>query len=341
MLTRYTGFRHARRICRLPPFLGFALVTHNQPKQIALLCHKLFTMFDNPPITIHHDYSKCELDPASLPPQTKIVKDWIATRWGDATVIDAYLAALRLLHAQDGPEWTYSLSAADYPIKSAGQILTSLREASADGFVDFRGISEGCLQAADARSIASAFSRPEYMDLARQRYLSFSIIPRFILKRVGNPNRTLYLRGDLHVRWLTPFSATVRPFAGDWWHTLNRRAVAVLIEDTLESRQLRRYYEHLPSPEESYYQTLLLNRPDLHIENDNRRFTVWNQGKAHPNLLGFHDISNLVDSPAHFARKFPFDPALYSALDAAVSAAAPQPANIVGKEVIQIDDKST
>ena len=306
----------------MPPFLGFALVTHNQPAQISYLCHKLSALFDHPPIAIHNDYSKCALDPATLPSQTKIVKDWVKTRWGDAKVIDAYLAALRLLHTRDGPEWTISLSAADYPIKAAARILSDLQNASADAFLDFREISEGCIQPADTRSIASAFHRPDYMHLAGQRYLSFSVIPRVLLKRIGNTNRTRYLSGELLTRFFTPFSNTYLPFAGDWWHTINRRAAAVLIEDTPRSRHLRRYYNHRPSPEESYYHTLLLNRPDLTIENDNRRFTIWRQGQPHPEVLGYGDIENLVHSPAHFARKFTFDPALYSALDAAVNAAA-------------------
>lgn len=315
----------------MPPFLGFALVTHNQPQQTAYLCHRLSAMFDDPPIVIHHDYSKSHLDPSTLPLQTRIVKNWVTTRWGEATVIDAYLAALRLLHAQDGPEWTVSLSAADYPIKSADYILNDLRNTSADGFLDFRPISKECIQAPDARSIASAFQRPEFMELAYQRYLSFSVIPRILLNRMGPRtqlligNRTRYFSGAILTRLFTPFSKSYTPFAGDWWHTINRRAAAVLIEDTPQSRRLRHYFNHRPSPEESYYHTLLLSRPDLHIENDNRRFTVWSDGKAHPELLGYEDVATMVNSSAHFARKFTFEPLLYSAVDSAVNAFTSRP----------------
>ena len=310
----------------MPPFLGFALVTHNQPQQTAYLCHKLSKLFDDAPIAIHHDYSKCPLDPATLPAQTRIVKDWIVTGWGNATVIDAYLAALRLLHKHEGPEWTMSLSSADYPIESSGQILDDLKSTSADALLDFREISKGSTQPLDARSIASSFQRPEYMKLARQRYLSFSVIPQSIRKHIGN--RTRYLSGDVLTHFFTPFSTAFRPYAGDWWHTINRRAAAVLMEDTPQSRNLRRYLDLRPSPEESYYHTLLLNRPDLHIENNNRRFTVWSEGQPHPELLGYEDIAAMVRSPAHFARKFPFDPALYSAVDAAVQAKASRAALI-------------
>lgn len=316
----------------MPPFLGFAVVTHTQPQQVAYLCHRLSALFDRPPIAIHHDYSKSFLDPSTLPPETRIVKNWVTTQWGDASVIDAYLAALRLLHSHDRPEWTVSLSGADYPIKSAGYILNDLRSASADGFLDFRRVSRECIQPLDARSIASTFQRPEFMHLAYQRYLSFSVIPRIFLNRMGDRtrlligNRTRYLSGAPLTRLFTPFSATFRPFAGDWWHTINRRAAAVLTEDTPQSRRLRRYLNHRPSPEESYYHTLLLNQPDLHIENDNRRFTLWNGGSPHPQLLGYDDIPTMVSSPAHFARKFPFDPSLYSAVDAAVIALKSRPA---------------
>ena len=65
----------------MPPFLGFALVTHSPPQQTAYLCHKLSALFDHPPIAIHHDFSKCPT-PATLPAQTRIVKDWVTTRWG-------------------------------------------------------------------------------------------------------------------------------------------------------------------------------------------------------------------------------------------------------------------
>ncbi len=312
----------------MPPFLGFALVTHTQPRQIALPCHKLSALFDHPPIAIHHDYSKCRLDPASLPAQARIVKDWVKTGWGDASVIDAYLAALRLLHAKDGPEWTISLSGADYPIKSAEHILDELRNATVDGFFDFREVSKLGMEPPDARSIASAFHRPEYMDLAHQRYLSFSIVPRILLNRMGERamlligNRTRYLSGNLLTHTLTPFSASFRPFAGDWWHTIHRRAAAVLLEDTPQSRALRRYYDLRPSPEESYFHTLLLNRPEIRLENDNRRFSLWSPGQPHPKQLGYNEIAAMAGSTAYFARKFPFDPDLYAAVDDAVDKTA-------------------
>ena len=230
-----------------------------------------------------------------------------------------------------------------YPITSANRILADLRKASADGFLDYREVSKGSIQPPDARSVASAFQRPEYMDLAHQRYLSFSIIPRVLLRRMGPRtklligNRTRYLSGDLFTRFFTPFSTSFRCFAGDWWHTINRRAAAVLMDETPESERLRRYYNHRPLPEESYYQTLLLNRPELHIVNDNHRFSIWRDGHAHPELLGYDDISTMVNSPAHFARKFTFDPALYSAVDAAVDAATSPTALLNRGEFVRED----
>ena len=308
----------------MAPFIGFALVTHSQPEQIAFLCGRLAELFDDPPIAIHHDHSQAPLSRASLPSSARLVEDWNMTSWGEASVINAYLSALRLLHKEDSPEWTVSLSAADYPIKSAQRILDDLRHATVDGFLDFREVSRGCVQSRDAQSLASAFQTPEYMALAYERYLKFCVVPWPLLRR-ANPriraklsNRARYLEGELLIRLVSPFSSKFRPYAGDWWHTLNRKAAAVLLQDTPENQRLRRFYDGHPSPEESYYHSLLLNRPDIRIANNNLRFSQWVNGMPHPQTLGFEDIHNMVGSRAHFGRKFPFDPKLYSAIDAAV-----------------------
>ena len=309
----------------MAPYLGFALVTHNQPEQIAFLCRKLASMFDDAPIAIHHDYSQSYLDPAGLPAQVQLVKNWTTTAWGASSVIDAYLAALRLLHTGDAPEWTISLSAADYPVKSAQHILGALRSASANAFLDFREIVKGGTEPGDARSHAKVFQQPEYMAKAVERYLSFSVVHYHLRKLFGRRDRSVYVSAD----WLTwvfsPFSERFRPYAGDWWHIIDHRAAATLLTETSSSAKLRRFYRNRPSAEESYYQTLLCNRPDLRIENNNHRYTIWSPGAYHPKVLTYSDIPAMVASDAYFARKFPFDPALYAAVDKAVRASSTQP----------------
>ena len=304
----------------VPPFLGFVLVTHSQPEQTAFLCWKLSSLFDHPPIAIHHDYSKCHLDPASLPPQVRLVKDWVKTAWGAISLVDAYLAALRLLHSESSPEWTISLSGADYPVKSAEHILHDLRSTAADALLDFREIRKHATQVADARSPTSHYQHPDWVAAAWRRYLGFSVVHYHVRKLFGRQNRPICIGNRWTTRLLTPFSASFRPFGGDTWHTLDRRAVAVLLADDPLSRKLRHFYRNRVVPDESFYHTILLNRPELTVENDNRRFSIWIDDSPHPKVLEYADLPAMVASNAHFARKFPFDVSLYRAVDAEVKA---------------------
>ncbi len=300
-------------------FLGFVLVTHQQPEQIAFLCHKLSSMFEKPPIAIHHDYSKCHLAPAALPPNVKLVQNWISTSWGTLSIVKAFLAALKLLHETSAPEWTVSLSAADYPIQTSETILHDLRSTKVDAFLDYREITKSVVQSSDPYVHANNYNRPAWMISARERYVSLSVVPYAIRKHIGYKDRCIYVDQGLTTRFLTPFHHGYLPYGGDTWLTANRRAALALLAEDETSRRLMRHYERRAIPDESYYHTLLLNRPDLTVENDNHRYTIWNEGAAHPNQIDFADIPKMIASNAHFARKFPFDPDLYEAVDAEIA----------------------
>ena len=299
--------------------IGFVLMTHTQPEQVAYLCKRLSEMFGNPPIAIHHDYGQSPLNPASLPSQVRLVKDWVPTAWGKPVLLDAYLKALNLLYESASPDWAVCLSGADYPIRSAERILSDLRDTKADAWLDFREISEGCVQPEDANSIVTNFKTEKWMKTARDRYMAFDLIPFRIRKHIGMRNRTVFARHPVLTRLFTPFSPKFRPFAGDFWHTINRRAAEVLLDDTEQSRALRRFYQkRRPIPDESYFQTILLNSPKLTVENNNRRYAIWLENTSSPRPIGRADIPDMLASEAHFARKFPLDPELYKEVDSSI-----------------------
>ena len=155
---------------------------------------------------------------------------------------------------------------------------------------------------------------------AHERYLSFSIVHYHIRRLFGRADRAIYVSGDWMTRYLTPFSDSFRLYAGDWWHTVNRRAAAVLLTEDSVTQKLRRFFRDRPVPDETYVHCVLLNRADIKVVNNNHRYTSWAPGAYHPKLLDFGDIPQLIASNAYFARKFPFNVALYEAVDSAVLA---------------------
>ncbi len=304
--------------------VGFVLVTHQNPMQIAFLCRRLSTIFPGASIALHHDFGQSVLDRSSLPGQIQVVEDWIPTAWGKFSLVAAYLKALRLLHHHASPKWSVSISGSDYPIKSSEEILADLAASSADAFIDFQDISDGVEALPSASNEIKAFHTEQWLRSARERYIGFDVLPHRLRKHVGLANRTLYVKNSLTTQLFTPFRSTYRPHAGDAWHTINKRAAKALLRQDEVSMRLQRFYKRRAIPDESYYQTVLLNEPDLTITNDNRRYSIWPQGARSPRWLNAADVDDMVNSPAHFARKLPFDTELYSAVDSAVQIRAAQ-----------------
>ena len=109
--------------------IGFAILSYTEPEQLLRLVKTLNTMFGDPPIVCHHDFSQCSLDEAVFPPNVRFVHPHIGTRWGDIAVPLAALRAFGLLRKYDQPDWFVLLSGSDYPVRPYDKIVTNLSNA--------------------------------------------------------------------------------------------------------------------------------------------------------------------------------------------------------------------
>ena len=83
------------------------------------------------------------------------------------------------------------------------------------------------------------------------------------------------------------------------WLTLGRRALAAVLD--ADPRPFRRS----AVPSESFFATVLLNRADLTVDRDHRRFASFaHPGAPHPQTLKTEDLDRILASNADFARKF-------------------------------------
>lgn len=304
----------------LRPPLGFVLVTHNNPEQIVFLCRALSDKFGGAPIAIHHDVSKCDLPLYKLPSNVLVVKNPVQTKWASITIVKAYLLSLGLLYETASPDWAISLSAADYPATTAERILRCLQRSPVDVLMDFRELNIGVPEPADACSPGAVFHTPRYIESAYSRLVTPKLHNRIRRTLFGN-NAKVRPDPKFIERWFTPFNEKFRPYAGDTWHTLNRRAAEVLLREDEKANELMRFYRRRFVPDEGYYQPVLLNTPGLRFENNNRRYTIWDgsSDQSHPATLTASDVDAIASSGSHFARKFPFDLKLYTAMDEAIA----------------------
>lgn len=291
--------------------IGFVLLSHQNPRQLARLVGTLNRLYDNPPIACHHDSSQSPLDPRDFPANVSFVTPSFRTGWGKWPVVDGMLAALRLLYDKADPDWFALLSAADYPIASAERVRADFAASDADALIDYREVGEDRLTAARRHGPANPslghFEEPWNRPLLFNRYVNAQLW--FPVVRGSQLGRyTVHLPFESP---LSPFGADYRCYAGDHWFAGSRKAAAALLAPSPRDLRLQNHLRRRASADECYYQTVLCNRPDLKLQRDTRRFASWNGGGAHPKSLGAEDLDAVLASGAHFARKFAFgDPVL-------------------------------
>lgn len=304
------------------PPIGFVILSHRAPDQLHRLVGTLGRLYDDPPIVCHHDFGQTPLDRDRFPSNIRFVEDWTATGWGKWSVVEAFLRALRLLYADGGPEWFVLLSGADYPSRPAADVIADLRDSGCDAFIDVHQID--CTPAA---ATLTGTLNPMLVHLDREESMAQKW--RFYLARqVWLPilrRRPRWRLGRWTIRLQIaqpgPFTHGFGLWWGEHWFAANSRAACVLLHPTPKHLALQRHLRWRAFPDEAYYQTVLCNAPGITINRDNRRFTEWNGGGAHPMTLGSDEIDRVLASSAHFARKFDGGGAALDRIDQALNVA--------------------
>ncbi len=314
------------------PTIGFLILSHEGDGKLRRLVAALNQQYDNPPIAIHHNFSLAAQDVGTFPPNVRFVRPHRRTGWGKWTTVQAVLDALALLYRDQDPDWFFLLSAADYPVMAADKVREELASTDCDAFIDVRPVTDGT--AARARLIGEPnpgldhFQSAGNRELKRRWYLSAQLwLPTIRWKPQPRLGRVTYRPP---VRGLHPFTPEFGCFCGEGWVTGNRKVAQIRLSPSRQDLKLRRFLRMRPLPEEAYYATVLANRADVTIQRDNRRYTDWGGGGAHPRLMTIEGLPAVFASGAFFARKFSDAPGIREAVDQRLSAAnaVPLPASI-------------
>jgi hypothetical protein len=297
--------------------IGFALLAYNEPAQLHRLVLRLNTLYNDPPIAIHHDFGKCSIEAHTFPDNVRFVRPHISTRWSSISCFLGLREALRLLYnGPTAPDWFVFLSGSDYPTAPASQVLHQLEGEGCDAYLDHRIITWPPTPDSEATPDAPAFRGSDYVSLAHDRYRSLRFwFPAYSLRRRTPVKLHLaYLRVPSITRWFHPFSAAYPCYAGEWWFSGNASCAEALVADTPTTRKLINHLKHCFIPEECVIQTIVCNA-GLKVSRRNHRFIEWQHEQIHPRNLDVDDVPRILASGAHFARKFAW-PSGKPALDA-------------------------
>jgi hypothetical protein len=303
--------------------IGFAILSYNEPDQLLRLVKVLNAMFGTPPIVCHHNFTQCALDETVFPANARFVHPHIETRWGHITTPLAALKAFDVLRKEDRPDWFVLLSGSDYPVQPADRIAGDLSNSDCDVYLDSREI---LYRALPPRQTATdgGYGRPSWIPMAYDTYCAVRLWwprpSRKLLFWGAFPfeRKRFLIRDPRLVRWLQ-FRRPQRVYGGGFWFQANRKAIDRLL-DASSLPKLVRYYGQRQIPEESLFHTVLCSRAELRICTDNKRYEDWTRGGLHPKWLQPRDVPKILQSGAHFARKFRPDGAVQDLIDKTVLA---------------------
>ena len=284
----------------------YIVISHRNPEQVVRLV-RVLGEGPGARVLVRHDprgerLEGKEIEAAGGEP----VQDRIRSRWGGWAHLRLILSCLREAMARHDPDWALILSGQDYPLRPLADIEADLEASPADARL-------GAVRPVEHRRPAAGddefFLRCRYRHYAR---------PRVIPSSFPRPIRPLAYARDLPplvgVRRIEP--APLKFFASADWVTLGRSAARTVL-DASDDRRLMRHFRRVAVPSESFFASVLLANPSLIVERDNRRFSAFPHGAAHPDTLTSRDYDRLLASGADFARKFDtaLDPHVLDLLD--------------------------
>jgi len=232
---------------------------------------------------VHLD-RKWSVDPAGVDPHARQVQPRADVRWGSFSQVEAMLASLRQVLA-DEPAFDklHFLSAQDYPVLPNAVLKDELAALAGSELIDTVEIG------------------PQGWP-AQYRYEYFHREGSGLPLRVACALANRALRASGRKR---RFPAGLRPYGGSAWWALSRPCLAHLLQRVEARPDLTRFFRSVLCPDEMFFQTLVMASPFApRVLARNYRYVQWPAGSArNPLVLVEADLPRILASGAHFCRK--------------------------------------
>jgi len=288
--------------------IAYLIQSHTNPEQIYRLIKIIQKSSNDAHIFLSHDFSSCDLDTLALQKSGVQVLTGKGRR-SEFVLVQSYLNAIKWLNdCQINYDWLIYISGQDYPIKPISEIEDSLAKTSYDGF----------LESFDVFSTASHWSIHE----GKSRYLfkyqknnTLSKLPPGVKKiltpiKIVNylqPLMRINLAYDMiGIRGSSIFNDQFICYGGSFFTTLSRKCVEYLSQFCQNHPEVVEFYKKVCTPEESFIQTILINSRLFNLSDDSKRYFDFSQtsGDGRPKTFTVNDYDAIIQSNAHFARKF-------------------------------------
>ena len=267
---------------------------HKNPEQI----NKMLCAMQHPAITffIHVD-KKATIEKDLLSGENIIQlpdAQRIDVQWSKISQIDATLNLLEYARKNGEYDFFWLCSGQDFPIKSANQIVCWFEKHNENDFIELFPSRNTGLDYENNYDKRNAIYFPEWM-LGREHWQR--IIKRLYIEMTGGYNRTFRFARRKPVD-------NMRFYYGSSWVCLTRRTLNWITDYLNFHPDYYSFFKNCNCPDESFFQTLVMNSPYSNLRMDYLHFVEWIAGQHNPKLLTIEDYQKLKESDKLMARKF-------------------------------------
>lgn len=309
----------------------YLIASHTQLQGVARLARIL--SYESPAgcVFVHHD-AKAGNIPSTLfdgIENVHVVHDPVAAEWGTFSLVDLVLRSLRQIwQTGKASDWVVFLSGQHYPTRPLRDFESMLATSNADAFMTFEPITKSDRHLNDRYRFAyRQFLKGHMPRLLRARQLYDTFLNRAQpFFRIQSDRRGSFLGWRATE---TIFDREVQVYFGSQWWAMSRAAAEYVMEKCETDPEFVKCYAKSLIPDESFFQTLVVNSPELVAKNMELHFSKWQLHSSSPSFLDISDLDSIRDSQQWFARKVNFsnDGGLCDALDTLRKSAAFEKAN--------------
>lgn len=287
--------------------LLFFITSHKNPNQVVRLVNTIKQSCHDATVVIHHDPKGHSLTFTEFYKADDIylLENPVSVGWGEFSVVESELYGIDWLIQQNiNFDWLVLLSGQDYPLRPLIELDNQVSCTSYDGFLEYFPIEN---------PPDTVWNWDSSSGIDRYYYYYLTVNPAlkplfFKLYRLVNWQPWLRVKAGrfgakLAFRRRKPiFSDTFHCYAGSQWHTLNYKCIRYIYDFIQSHPEIVEYYRHTMVPDESFFQTILVNNSNLKLCNDNSRYIAWEP--PYPAIMQSKDFNRLISSEKFFARKF-------------------------------------
>jgi hypothetical protein len=216
-----------------------------------------------------------------------VIRNRYKISWGGYNMVRATLSLMKAVCKKKETGYLILLSGQDFPIKSPSYIYDFLKRNYGREYMRYLSLPD------------PTWNMNMNNGLDRIKYYWF-------VDTIGIEDSRILYRMQKENLGERNFFHELQPYGGSQWWCLTSECASYMLKFLQHNRVYEEYFEHCFIPDETFFNTLVLNSPfSKNTVNDNLKYIVWNQiGDASPRLLTMEDWSFIVGSECLWARKF-------------------------------------